>query len=253
LNNKLELQLAKDENINIENTIRQFKRDCQNIRDFSVTIIEANNIPINTFLFGILEFKNKKKAFFAKNAKEQINFSNILIENIGDKLYINIEDGMSTFSLPRSDQKIQLKPEYQRLHAKMAFNYLAFLYGCDYVSQSYFDPIRAWITYGGEDKFTKHMMNKDSAIQQIIKILPAYAHAILISESNNYIFGHVIIYGHWINLIVLCNNITSNRTNKLAGLICDWRQQKEFSIENLIKEHLIKEASNGTSNASFTT
>ncbi|MGF7078907.1 hypothetical protein [Mucilaginibacter sp. UYCu711] len=219
----------------IQEKIDELIAICKSIATINTTLITSDLIPENTFLFGYKTEKKYNRAFFASNPKATFNFSNALLEEFGEKLVLDPNSGIKSSNHVISNRTNSLQPDFYRIPAKIAFNYLAHLYGADYVRNTTFDAIRSWIADGGDNQFVKLTQEKDTAIQNIVGLLPSSAHAVFISEGDGHIFGHVVIYGHWINLIVLTRNAPATHRNPtLKGLICDWKNRKEIDLDTFL-------------------
>lgn len=120
---------------------------------------------------------------------------------------------------------------FNRVYAKIAFNYLASIEGADFVLRDIFDPIRDWIVNGGENTFANLIGSQDNGFLQQIPF-PPDSHKILIMKVGTSLVGFVGLYGHIWETVNLCNTFDENYN--LNGLVCDWRNNQEYSLIDFV-------------------
>jgi len=228
------VQFANDHKTEVQGKIDELLTICRTIRSLKTYELTSDLLPPDVFIFGYLHGRNRPEAYFAKNSQADLNFSPELIEEFGAKLTLDPQAAATGSNHVISNRTNTLEPDFYRVPGKTAFNYLAQLKGAAFMQQDCFDSIRSWITNGGDNNFVKLVQEKDHAVQRIVGLLPPYAHAVLISQGQGYIFGHVVIYGHWVNLVVLTRNAPALPPSNITGLICDWKNRRELSLENLL-------------------
>jgi len=229
----VQVQFPNSPVIDVSATFNELKEICRMVRNSKVTELFSDQIPPEVLLFGYLQEAKGPRLFFASNADAEFKFEPEILEEFAEKLFIDPAKGISNSNPVISNTTAVFKVDYHRVHAKMAFNYLAHLYGAEFVNNTCFDAIRNWIASGGENDFVGLNQEKDAAIQQIVEILPPAAHAVLICHDRDHVFAYVIVYRHWVNFIVLTRNAPSMPPGMMQGLICDWKNRIEFSLSEL--------------------
>lgn len=231
------VQFPNDNHTSAQTKINDLIQVCRAIRTIKIVEIDSHLLHTDQFIFGYLHGRKRPEAYFAKNPAAGFGYSPELIEEFGSKLMLDPHSGVSSSNHVISNRTNVIKPDFYRVPAKIAFNYLAHLKGADFMQQDCFEEIRTWIVNGGKNDFVKITQEPNLAIQRIVTLLPPSAHAVLISQSNGHIFGHVIIYGHWVNLVVLTKNAGHLPPNNITGLICDWQNRQELPLENLLTQN----------------
>jgi hypothetical protein len=228
------VQFPNDQAAKANDMINELLKICRMISSLKTYEITSDLLPLDVFVFGYLHGRKRPEAFFAKNPQADFNFSPELIEEFGAKLTLDPQTAATGSNHVISNRTNTLEPDFYRVPGKTAFNYLAHLKGAAFMQQDCFDSIRSWITNGGDNNFVTLTQEKNHAVQRIVGLLPPYAHAVLISQGQGHIFGHVIIYGHWVNLVVLTRNAPALPPSNITGLICDWKNRQELSLEKLL-------------------
>lgn len=203
-----------------------------------VNVIEETNLSSTIIHLGYLD-KNFNKnwkcgrwylAISDKNCEKE---AKEIISEIIQNLQISnekIEYGSGQVSYkPRVHFN---KKNYYRICAKIAFNFLAYSKGSEFALRDIFDPIRNWIVSGeGENTF----VYTNSDIEAIFSVyrLPNLAHTIVILKSPyNELICLLKLYGNLNCVIRLCSNY--NDEFIIDGMICDWKNQKEYSLAEYI-------------------
>lgn len=229
------VQFPKTIDMDIPIAVEDLLNVCKNVRNIKTTEITSELVPLDVFLFGYLQESKGPQAFFARHPQAAFQFAPEHIEKIGAKLVIDPQNGVSNQHPVISNTTNSFKIEHHRVHAKIAFNYLAHIYGAAFVKQSCFDEIRSWIVNGGANNFVSTNQDEAQTIQQVVKLLPPYAHAVILTHGQDHIFVYVIIYGYWTNMIVLTRNAPHLPPTNMRGLVCDWQNRKEIDLSALFQ------------------
>jgi len=189
-------------------------------------------MPINQVLLGNLEGKwylgihdEQISPPLADMINKLINESSILREQPKfDKTQVVCHQHMG-FSIEN----------FYRVCAKIVFNFLAFSHGSDFVLQEKFDPIRHWISNGGDNKFINLLDKKDEDKKMFEYIsFPDQAHTIIITKVNNSLIGIIGLYGGaFESIVLLCDDFTESLN--VDGYICDWYNKREYTLMEYIK------------------
>ncbi|MER2172479.1 MAG: hypothetical protein ABS938_17820, partial [Psychrobacillus psychrodurans] len=127
--------------------------------------------------------------------------------------------------------------ENNRIIAKMAFNFLAFEKGSDFVLNSKFDAIRNWILTGESNQSFVDMITRDFELEKrLIPFCPDKAHYIIITQNATSLFAIVSLYGEASSYVVKLANIELGECiiPHPIGLICDWKNRKEYTLTDHI-------------------
>jgi hypothetical protein len=119
------------------------------------------------------------------------------------------------------------------LYVKTAFNALTFFKGADYVCNNIFDKIRESIinTSNLDDFIDSDEYLFDSEIEEYIKNFPEKAHYVVLCARDNRLVAYVSFYGEFPGKVRITNEYRGH--DFIEGLVCDWKNRKEFNLENL--------------------
>lgn len=117
------------------------------------------------------------------------------------------------------------------LYVKTAFNTLALIKGCEFVSAKIFDSVRKEnLTRENLDDFIiKKKRNINKEIIDYINSLPDKSHYVIINAKDNSINAFVSFYGEPHATVQLTDEYLGEPF--LDGLICDWKNRNEFRLE----------------------
>ena len=135
----------------------------------------------------------------------------------------------------KAHQRMSFNIEYfYRVCAKIAFNYLAFLRGSEYMLKSYFAPIREYILRGSPKANARLMDSSDTQLSIFLRgAFPKDAHKVLISTTKVGIIAMISFYGDSFPAVV---NIAETSEDPIyEGFICDWRNSNELSLIEVIR------------------
>ncbi|MDR2993608.1 MAG: hypothetical protein LBV11_07230 [Bacillus cereus] len=224
--------------------------------------IEDFHIDLNKKLIQF--FKNKKRLYKLVHMPFEINKHFINIGYYQGKWYaatshkiINM-DFLAHVMLPMLDEMIKKsannknfsKPQithkpilkykdqintdasnFYFLYLKTAFNALALFKGPNFVCNEIFDEIRESILHlSNINKFIQ--TNKelyDPKIELHTKSLPDKAHYVIICANDNNLNAYVSFYGEIPGMVKLTDKYQG--ADFFHGLICDWKNRREFRLE----------------------
>lgn len=135
----------------------------------------------------------------------------------------------------------QLKKKYPlqenskcaRMYAKVAINTLAYLCGAKTVKNKVFDTVKNWIVYGdGDEQFfgLPKIINKE---EEIAKFFPAQSHWCIFCVRGNNLNAITCFYNTYSRCFQL-GTLPENILFRNIGFICDWKNQKEFKLDEYV-------------------
>lgn len=132
---------------------------------------------------------------------------------------------------------IQENPSIARMYAKVAMNTLALLKGADYVTHSNFDKIRTWILTGDfqEDFLFLPSILTDKT-DDLIKVFPASSHWCIFSRMGNTVEAMICFYNRYMRRFTFGDLINSTDFIYPNGFVCDWKNEKEYTLEEYISK-----------------
>ncbi|PEL74420.1 hypothetical protein CN603_15835 [Bacillus toyonensis] len=118
---------------------------------------------------------------------------------------------------------------HERVYAKIAFNFLAYVKGQDFVLQECFNPVRNWILKGGDNNFVESPINDDmvGGFKEIP--LPELCHKIFLFNIDNDLVAFLSFYGGQFGAKVILGKDFSGDFD-MDGFICDWKNREEYRI-----------------------
>ncbi|MGC4102356.1 hypothetical protein [Ferruginibacter sp.] len=224
---------------NMGQAIAEFKNRCADVENLRIKNIICELLTEHQILIGIEENIEENFNCFIATASEEITVSAEKIKAIGASLHYNGIPLQHKSYMPQSNGKAKFSFDYFRLYGKMAFNFLAFLKGSEFVLSKEFDPPRQWIVTGGDNKFAS--LNKDnySPVKEIGINLPVACHYILIFKLENKLVASVYLYEALSVVIELHSNFTQNFSTD--GFICDWKNRKEYRLFEYIAQKIVRD------------
>lgn len=119
------------------------------------------------------------------------------------------------------------------LYLKTAFNALAFFKGTDYVGNKIFDAIRnSIINLNNLTRFIEQSENIfNSKLKDMVDRMPEKAHYVILCVEDSKLIAYVSFYGEVPGKIKILDSYQGE--DFFNGLVCDWRNRKEFTLEDL--------------------
>ncbi|XDD45276.1 hypothetical protein AB3N60_11165 [Leptospira sp. WS39.C2] len=118
---------------------------------------------------------------------------------------------------------------YYRAHSKIAFNCAAYLLGKDTMYDSQYNNCRNWIN-GDTKEYEKIILNQNfinNIEKMLLESFPDKSHKVIIFSVSHYLIGLVSFYGAEFPITTLLSkNFEPNNIHD--GIICDWKNQKEY-------------------------
>lgn len=147
------------------------------------------------------------------NAKENTNF----IE----------ESNLVTLDVQINESNIT-----ERAYAKVALNILTHLFGIEYTSNN-FSELKEWIVSGiGKNVYTKRVPSND--VTCIDQLVPESSHWCYFQPIDGHLAGVICFYNNSVCKRFLDFGIVDYPDKYPNGFICDWKNQREYTLLDLI-------------------
>lgn len=225
-NNNCRFTANSSESNNLEE-IKNFSNHLKNYTG-NASLIYDKHFDENEFILGFDKLKNRW--FLALSNKNIIKDVDTWIAEINSKESLETESVLSDQIKAKVHQNFSLTENDFRVFAKISFNYLALLFGQEFVLQSHFDPIRDWILNGGTNNFVRLLKVEDCDGAFEAFNLPESAHAIMLFEKKGHLRALINFYGNFIGVIVNLGNVVPQGFT-IEGLACDWKNRNEYRLE----------------------
>jgi hypothetical protein len=217
-------------------SISQFKAQCENAEQLKIKILINPKIPPDMLLLGIeRNIEENYNCFFAKNPDNEFEISVDKVKRIAAGIQFDKIHRTQKY-LPRVHQTMIFKPEHLRIYGKIAFNFLAFIKGVEFVGQPAFDAIRNWIAQGGTNSFVKTDFKAANPLEGLGISMPLDAHVVYLVQDGQALFAKVFLYNTLGADILLSNQLATNYLTE--GFICDWRKGEEYLLNEYVAGHL---------------
>jgi len=219
-----------------EKELQQFKSRCVQADGLRVKILEDSHLPVDVILLGIADgIEENYNCFFAKNPANPLMPTTNNLQQIGQGIRF-IPDIKHSQYQPIVHGNITFKMDHLRIYGKIAFNFLASLIGADLARLPAFDVVRTWIAEGGTSSKAILDPTNVNPLTGMEIALPDYAHIIYLVQYDRLLVAKVFLYGGFSVSIVLTEDFRLNLNTD--GLICDWRNQKEYRLREFLVQHV---------------
>jgi len=209
-------------------SLHDFKQKCNGIDIARLRTIIDDSLPKNIVLFGIQEnIEEHYDFFFAKNSLNNLVLTANIVQQFGEGVNTN-QTGEREKYQPIFSRKIVFDISHLRIYGKIAFNYLAYRMGKDFVLRSSFNPLRKWISQGGQNNFASLNTSDSNPFIKANITLPESFHLVHISKIEQFLLAKVFLYGALCVDLVLCDGFTDPFEGQC--LICDWKNRKEYEL-----------------------
>ena len=202
-----------------EEVINEFQEKCKEAEKLKIKIIITDKLPNDTVILGIQHGIEKNfDCFFAKNQANGYVINAEKIKKIGAGMTFNNSPKAEKY-LPKAHLKANFKTDYFRVYGKIAFNFLAFVKGEEFMKHGQFNALRNWIANGGEYDFVR-VDNK--SVNPLLKLgidPPKDAHFIYFTGSGPTLISQVFLYGGYSVILLLSSKLTEGLGQMLLFLI----------------------------------
>lgn len=232
-NNKIQFHWQPNEEIDVHNEIEQLKNHICSMEEKYVPV----KMPSNDNCVYITYFKNKLHIGF--HDIELLSESKI--EEIKDLFSANIVQGRQSTSYGQLSATIDIKHDFKKVcivAIKSALNTLAYLKGAMYITQSTnFNNIVEVLMSEGDEvlNYVKGIAFDDVELLRQRLYLDKEQLACVVTEKGNRIKAWFLVYEHGFE-ITLCDTCTVPCDILLDGIVCDWRNRKDYRYWEFLKE-----------------
>lgn len=139
---------------------------------------------------------------------------------------------------PKFDIPLVESDSISKVYAKVAINVLAMLKGEEYICHNRFTPIKNWIL--GESDVDDYSQLPRVTPENKLH-LPEDCHWCIFLIHNKKLCATVCFYNTFSRYFELANSIISEdyyKTGPLFGMICDWRNKRELTLDQWILKHM---------------
>ena len=217
---------------NIDQLIENFNHK---LRSFEgrYTMHTDSRIASNEFIIGIED--DEPRWHICLSNEQLIPQIENLITNILNRGGVPATNSEHKSAQVQSEQSLRFSDTDLRVCAKMAFNFLAFVKGREFVLDEQFDHIREWMINGGENRFATLTGKQSFKGKYPFTYLPELAHIIMINQDRNHLTAIMSFYGgHFETAIKLSNQF--NGVFGMDGFICDWKNRSELRFMDLVSK-----------------
>lgn len=201
------------------------------LKDFpeKYTFLKSDYIQINDILIGLFE-----GTYYVATHSEQPTKSYIQKEIQNLLANFKMQKLKSGEHHAKQSHRLIENPEIARMYAKIAINTLALRKGSDYASHPNFSDIRKWILTGesSRDYFFLPQIQVEPS-DDIMKMIPDKSHWCVFVCNNGKLDAIVCLYNRYIRRFTL-GKLPDGKNFLLDGYICDWKNEREYSVMQFI-------------------
>lgn len=206
-----------------------------------ILLIECE-IPSGKFMFGEMD----DKFYLAVHSEHEIKAALDSLELMQKRDLTNRTEGKSIVSDGiKANQTLEFNDDIKRIIGKMAFNFLAFKKGPEFILDDKFDGIRRWIYKGDiKNQYVSENISEINLKENLGN--RADIHYIVIEYINSKLIAKVNIYGIMEYIVDFSPYYDWNMKEKEQfEIICDFKNGREYYSlteysEGLIKQNLNK-------------
>lgn len=209
----------------------QFLQFLESLKKFKekYVFLESEHISEEDLIIGFCE-----GTYYVATNKDKPDIKDI--RGAIERLLENFQMGELKEGEHHVKQKLKLgeSSEIARVYAKVAINTLAFCRGSEYASHINFEEIRKWILTGeASQEFFYLPQIQVEPEDYIMNLVPDKAHwCILVSNKGN-LDAIVCFYNRYIRRFTL-GAIPEGKKFLVDGFICDWQNEKEYTIDKFV-------------------
>lgn len=216
-NNKVNIILNKSDNYNDE-----LNKFLNLLKRFDGNYIHIKDKDIREDLF-ILGFYDDKWYVLSKTKENKVDITSIINKVVNNNKILELNPVCNKKQITATLKTSFNQINFYRIFSKIAFNFLAFSKGIEFVLDSKFDLIRNWIVNSGENNYAYLIECTNKKIP-----LPEKAHSIIIFKIEKKLISRVTLYGNFEVEIILSNDF--NEDFIMDAYICDWKNKKEYRL-----------------------
>lgn len=221
--------LQKTEHGNIKTHLHELADHLDHVKELHVKVIRDKNLSEKKLILGCEVGKEKGRVLYlAVSETSEISIDSIPLSALSAQLrHINGPHDNYNGHV-QSHQGITISHNHFRVMAKMCMNFLAYWQGDSIVRSQNFADTRDWIANG--KAIPELVLLKDEDLQHLKETFPTPldAHLVVVTQKDSEVFGYCILYGMYGIQIKLGTGIAVPMGKD--GLICDWRNHKEYRL-----------------------
>lgn len=217
--------------------VKKFRSLTDTPEKLIIKTIRTDALDKSAIIFAIQEkVEENFNAFLAINKESEFIMDVEFIKQIGKKIPFNGQMCVETGDL-HFQHKTFIDPSHLRIFTKIAFNFLAYAMGQNFIINEQFDKVRNWIVTGDEPPCANYVSDCTKPFGLNLINFPEDAHYVFITKREDILIAKVVLYNKFAALIQLSTSFTESFDD--ISLICDWRIRKEYSIIELIQSNIL--------------
>lgn len=219
--------IASEQHNSPESAWESFKNE---IRAFGTKFvcISTNELNQHDWVFG--SYRGKYYLAQGKQCElESIKKQLLFIVDSSKSSALNRKSDHPKFDIPLVESDL-----ISKVYAKVAINVLAMLKGEEYICHNRFTSIKKWIL--GESDVDDYSQLPRVTLENKLH-LPEDCHWCIFLIREGKLCATVCFYNNFSRYFELTDNIFPEdyrNTGSLFGMICDWRNKREFTLEQWI-------------------
>ena len=230
-NNKIQFHWQPKEEIDVHNEIEQLKKRICSMKEKYVPV----KMPSNDNCIYITYFKNKLHIGF----HDIELLSENKIEEIKDLFSANIVQGRQRTSCGQLSATIEVKHDFKKVcivAIKSALNTIAYLKVAMYITQSTDFKNIIEVLMSDSDEVLNYVKEiEDVELLRQRLYLDKEQLACVVTAKGNRIKACFLVYEYGFE-ITLCDTCTVPCDILLDGIVCDWRNRKDYRYREFLKE-----------------
>ena len=232
-NNNIQFHWQPNNEIDVQNEIEQLKNHICSMEGKYVPI----KMPSEDNCIYITYFKNK--IYIGFNDIELLSYSKIA--EIKKMFATNLIRGEQDISCGQLSAIIDIKHDFKKVcivAIKSALNTLAYLKGAEYITQTTdFKAVVETVMSGNEEvlRYVKGIgFDEVTSLRHMLYLDKEQLACVLTTEGNR-LKAWLLVYEHGFE-ILLCDACTVPCDILLDGIVCDWKNRKDYRYLDFLKE-----------------
>lgn len=228
--NNIQFHWQQNDGLVVQNEIEELKKHILSMGEKYVPV----KMPADDKCIYIAYFKNKI----------HVGFRDILpdskIKEIKNLFLGNIVKREPSTSCGQLSAIIDVRHDFKKISIvaiKSALNTLAYIKGAEYITQTTdFEVLIGWVMSGSDEVLNSVKgigVDEVNAMRQMLHLDKEQLACILTKEGNS-LKAWLLIYEHGFE-ILLCDSCTIPCDILLDGIVCDWRNRKDYRYLEFLK------------------
>ncbi len=216
----------------VSNAFTKFKSDINQCGSLNIKKIKSKDLEEGVALFGIaprIEENYDAFLFTAHEGTDGLTMDK-LVEAVNS---LGLANSSTHSYLPTMQGEASIKHDHLRVCGKIAFNFLAYSMGKEFVLRKEFDITRDWIGRDTDPVCGELAQKKDDPLRRTGLSIPKDSHYVLILKVRTHLLAWVCLYDFFCVVVTLSDNFQDEF--EMKGLFCDWKNRTEFDYAEYIK------------------